>query len=122
MTVLILDENLIWSERLRLGVKALGHDPTVASAPGGEPVADIAIVNLGSRVFPPTEWIPKLKAASVTIIAHAGHKEKPLLQLGEDTGADIVVSNGTLTHKLDEVLASAMALRAPSLNVSVTDS
>lgn len=41
----------------------------------------------------------------VKTIAHAGHKEKELLATGEAAGVDLVVTNGTITHKLGEVLA-----------------
>lgn len=104
MRVLILDENLIWSQRLRTGVAALGHEPLVMASRGEMPVADCAIVNLGSRVFEPRSTMAALRANGTRVIAHAGHKEKPLLELAESCEADLVVTNGTLTHKLAEVL------------------
>lgn len=106
--VLILDENLLWSQRFKLNVAALGHEPVVQSTAGEPPVAEVAIVNLGSREFPPDEWIPKLKAQGTVVIAHAGHKEKPLLQTGADAGAHLVVTNGEITHKLALVLDRAL--------------
>lgn len=105
MTVLILDENLLWSARLRSGVTGLGHSGVVIDTAETElPQAEAAIVNLSSRVFDASAWIPKLQAAGMKVIAHAGHKEKPLLLVGKDSGADVVVTNGELASKLAEVL------------------
>lgn len=107
MRVLILDENLVWNARLKLGVESLGHEAVVLYAPGGLPAAEVAIVNLGSRAFPPDEWIPRLRSVGVRVVAHAGHKEKPLLAQGKEAGADLIVTNGELTHKLSDILARA---------------
>lgn len=106
MNVLILEENLMWSSRLKSGVTGLGHNATVVSSPlESFPLPDVAIVNLGSRAFAATEWIPKLQSLGSKVIAHAGHKEKPLLLVGTDSGADVVVTNSELTNKLESVFA-----------------
>ncbi len=105
MTVLVLEENLMWSERLRSGLTALGHQALVLTGPADPvPASEAAVVNLGSRAFDPQEWIPRLREAGVKVVAHAGHKEQPLLQVGRDCGADLVVTNSELTHKLQDVL------------------
>lgn len=109
MRVLILDENLIWSARLRLGIEAMGHEAAVLSGPADLPKAELAIVNLGSRVFPPEVWIAKLHEAGTRVVAHAGHKDKPLLERGKESRADLVVTNGELTHKLPQVVERALA-------------
>lgn len=105
MTVLVFDENLMWSVKLKSGIEGLGHDAVVYSTVPDSLEGDVAIVNLGSRVFPPSEILSLLKERGIKSIAHAGHKEKPLLLVGADSGADLVVTNGELTHKLAEVLA-----------------
>lgn len=105
MTVLVFDENLMWSVKLKSGIEGLGHQARVFSQMPEDYDGDVAIVNLGSRVFPPLDILPKLQAKGIKTIAHAGHKEKPLLLVGADCGADLVVTNGELTHKLPEVLA-----------------
>lgn len=105
MTILVFDENLMWSVKLKSGIEGLDHKATVFSQMPEDFQGDVAIVNLGSTVFPPQEILPKLKSMGIKSIAHAGHKEKPLLLVGADCGADLVVTNGELTHKLAEVLA-----------------
>ncbi|MBS1723313.1 MAG: hypothetical protein JSS66_10210 [Armatimonadetes bacterium] len=110
MRVLVLEENLIWSERLRRGIVALGHEATVLTSPPTALEADVAIVNLGSRAFPSQEWIAKLRALGIKVVAHAGHKEKPLLEAANEYGADLVVTNSELTHKLESVLGRISAL------------
>lgn len=109
MTIWIFEENLLWSSRLRSGVQGLGHTTEVRETYVAECLAgDFAIVNLGSRAMPPEDLIPKLKASGVFVIAHAGHKEKPLQVIGLDSGADMVVTNSELTNKLSAILARAM--------------
>jgi len=105
MTVLVLEDNLMWSERLRKSLEALGHVATVVPRPlDVTPPCDVAIVNLGSRAFPAEEWIARLRLSGVTVVAHAGHKESALLDVGRDCGADLVVTNSELTHRLGDVL------------------
>ena len=106
MTVLILENNLMWSVRLRHGLVALGHDAKVVenvSAPF-EP-AQLAILNLGVESFATADVVARLKSAGCRVVAHAGHKESPLMSLGNELGCDQVVSNSTLTHKLAEIVA-----------------
>ncbi|MBS1714302.1 MAG: hypothetical protein JST30_08180 [Armatimonadetes bacterium] len=105
MTVLLLEDNLLWSERLRKSLEALGHTVQVVPRPlDVAPSCDVAIVNLGSRAFPPEEWIGRLRTSGVKVVAHAGHKEVPLLDVGRDCGADLVVTNSELTHRPADVL------------------
>ena len=86
-------------------VVAFGHEATVfAKAPPEMPVADVAIVNLSSRAILPSDIVPKLKAAVIKVIAHAGHKEKELLELGKELGCDRLATNGEITHKIDQIL------------------
>ena len=105
MTILIFDENLLWSSRLKSGVEGTGNTAVVIDRMPLEPIsADIAIVNLASRAMPAETLIPLLKTQNIKVVAHAGHKEKPLLLVGQDSGADLVVTNGELTNKLAEIL------------------
>lgn len=69
------------------------------------PIADAAILNLGLPEEELDSIIKTLKGEGVYLIGHAGHKEKNLIQYGEDSGCDQVVSNGTLTYKLENVLS-----------------
>ena len=105
MTILVFEDNLIWSARLAKTVQALGHQPMVLSrVPAELPEAEAAIVNLGSRQIKPPELIPRLKQAEIYVIAHAGHKETELLKLGKQLGCDRLATNGELTFKLGQLL------------------
>lgn len=104
--ILIFEDNLMWSERLRKTVKGLGHEAVVVSRLKADlPKGDVAILNLGSESLWSSELVASLKANGVFLIGHAGHKEKQKLEAGREVGIDQVVSNSTLTFKLDEVLA-----------------
>lgn len=102
MKLWIFEDNLMWSSRLLQSLRALGHEASVeTSIPGGEP-AKVAILNLASKNF--ADLVPRLRAAGVYTICHAGHKEKELLQLGRDSGCDAVATNSELTYKLETLL------------------
>lgn len=106
MKILILEDNLIWSSRLAKTVTSLGHEAVVLDRiPTPMPPADVAILNLRNSQLCSTEIINNLKNQDTKTVAHAGHKEKPLLEQGNEMGVDMVVSNSTLTYKLAETLA-----------------
>ncbi len=108
--LLILEENLMWAPRLANGAKQSGWEPVVLDhLPDELPAVDAAIVNLASAKIPAAEAIARLREAGVYSIAHAGHKEKPLLEVGRDSGADRVVSNGALSSRMGEILKDASA-------------
>lgn len=95
----------MWAPRLTKSVTAFGHVATAfAKMPNELPSADVAIVNLGSRAMPPSEIVPQLRNAGIKVIAHAGHKETELLELGRELGCDRLATNGELTHKIDQIL------------------
>jgi hypothetical protein len=95
MRVQILETNLMWSVRLANGVKLAG-DEVVTENP------DVAIVNLGEPGV--REQVAALKAQNVAIIAHAGHKEAELHDLGRGLGCDQLVTNRELTVRLADIL------------------
>ena len=105
MKVLLFEDNLMWSVRVKNGLVALGHEPVTVSAVPDGVEADLAIVNLSARAFDPFAVISELKAAGVRMIGHVGHKEKELWARGEAAGCDQVVSNGSLANRLEAVLA-----------------
>jgi hypothetical protein len=110
MCILIFENNLLWSSKLKTGLASLGHEAIVLS--GSPPVgisADLAIVNLSQPNPPPKELIEQLRLLSIKTIAHAGHKEKELLALGKEAGANMLVTNGELSAKLEDVIARAKA-------------
>jgi hypothetical protein len=108
MKALVFEDNLLWSSRLILTVKAAGWEvESVAKLPVDLPEGEAAIINLGSSTFDPEGLVPRLKAAGFFVVGHAGHKEKPLLTMGNEAGCDLVVSNSTLTFKMEEILGKA---------------
>jgi len=111
MTVLIFEDNLMWGPRLRLSVSALEHEPVVFSRmPDAIPEADAAIVNLGSTVFPAADLVPLLRGRGIYVIAHAGHKEKELHELGRTIQCDRLATNSELTHKIPDILREVTEL------------
>lgn len=103
MRVAIYEDNLLWGPRLLKTVTAFGHDGFLARTAEVHD-ADVAIVNLSSSGFPVAELVPKLRAAGIRVIAHAGHKEKELLSAGKDLGCDVLATNSEITNKLPQIL------------------
>lgn len=108
MRVLVLEDNLMWSARLRQSLMGLGHEVVMLDRiPEELPQADVAILNLGSDKLWSAELVSALKDQGAHVVGHAGHKEKQLLAAGREEGCDQVVSNSTLTFKLADVLDQA---------------
>lgn len=106
MKILLLEYDLLWSIRLKKSFETLGHEVSVS--PTGELVdgPDVAIVNLSSRRYSPSEVIQSLQTNQVKVIAHAGHKENHLLEVGHSAGADYVCTNGELALNPGKALAT----------------
>jgi hypothetical protein len=104
MRIAVYDENLMWSSRLKLTIEAAGHTALVLSKAGQSEPADVAIVNLGSRVFNASDLVPRLRQTGTKVIAHAGHKERPLQAMGNELGCELVVSNSSITNHLVKLL------------------
>lgn len=105
MRVAVYDTNLLWTERLKKTLTSLGHEPLIIrSRPESTPETDVAIVNLSLDSFGIDELVPSLTKSGVYVIGHAGHKEQDAYKAGETAGCNIVVSNGSLTHRLDKIL------------------
>lgn len=100
MRVALYEDNLMWSVRIKNGLRALGHEVV----PQGED-PDLAIVDLGTSVGDPFDTVVQLKSRGVKVIGHVGHKDKELWRRGEEAGCEKVVSNGTMAKRLDAVLA-----------------
>jgi hypothetical protein len=95
----------MWSARLAQSLRGLGHEPVVlTSMPAADERGEAAIVNLGDRL-PPAELVERLHGLGIPVIAHAGHKERELHELGRQAGADRLATNSELTFKLPELLA-----------------
>jgi hypothetical protein len=101
----IVDDNLLWTSRLRKSLAALGHT-SVSDGKAAEP-CDLAIVNLSSKRTEPLRRITELKALNARVVCHAGHKEKQLLHEGREAGCDLIATHSELTFKLESVLKAA---------------
>ncbi|HMS55049.1 MAG TPA: hypothetical protein PKA27_06575 [Fimbriimonadaceae bacterium] len=101
MRILVLETNLMWTSRLRQSLSGLGHEPVVSASVPTEHF-DAAIVNLGEE--PLRAQVPQLVNAGVWVIAHAGHKEKQLHQIGKDLGCHRLATNSEITFKLEQLL------------------
>ena len=107
MKVLVFESNLMWSSKLAQTLRGFGHEPVLLSNAAEIPCgAQAAIINLGQPTPDPAELSAKLKAAGVPVIAHAGHKEKELMELGRSLNVDVLTTNSELTNKLPDILAS----------------
>lgn len=97
----IFESNLMWSSRMMNSFRGLGHTASVESkVPEG--TANLAIVNLGDGSV--ANLVSELKERGIYIVAHAGHKEKELLDLGKGLGVNRLATNSELTHKLPQIL------------------
>jgi len=120
MKVLVFEDNLMWSSRLMQSLRGFGHEGLLRKGlPDSSEGADVAIVNLGSTAPPPGELVARLHDLGVRVLAHAGHKEKQLLELGRAAGADILATNSELTFKLPELVERAYQVQRPSGDSSV---
>ena len=106
MLVWIFESNLLWSSRFVNSIRAFGHESLVVSQiPEG--TADAAIVNLSDPNI--AALATALKERGVYTIAHAGHKEKDLIELGKQIQVDRIATNGEITKKLESLLVEAQA-------------
>lgn len=101
MTVWVFEKNLMWSSRLLQSIKGIGHAGILQTVVD-EGSADAAIVNLGDPETP--SLVQELKSKGIFVIAHAGHKEKELLDLGRGLEVDRLATNSELTFKLPQIL------------------
>ena len=75
-----------------------------------EGAAGAAIVNLGDPNVGPI--VSELASRGIYTIAHAGHKEKELINLGKQMKVDRVASNSEITNKLPQMLDDATAQKS----------
>jgi hypothetical protein len=106
MRILVFETNLMWSSRLAQTLSNLGHEPLLRSQlPESAESSKAAIVNLGDGNLDAKTLVAKLHELGVTVIAHAGHKEKELHELGRMANVEILATNSELTFKLEQLLA-----------------
>src|SRR4051812_38113934 len=95
----------MWSSRLMQSLRKLGHEAVVlVDMPDTLPDGDVAIVNLGESRTPAKTLVARLHDSGIPVIAHAGHKEKELMELGKEAEVDVLATNSQLTFKLEQLL------------------
>jgi hypothetical protein len=99
LKVLILEDNLLCSSRLKQTLVAFGHEAVVASSPQA---CDAAIIALGRPTM--AADVAELRSMGAFVIGHAGHKEKDLHEAGKKAGCDRLATNSELTNKLPQIL------------------
>ncbi|MCW5937805.1 MAG: hypothetical protein KIT11_10930 [Fimbriimonadaceae bacterium] len=104
MRVLIVDDNLLWSDRLRRCVASLGYDASVDPTGEEEGGADVVIVNLGSPELDVAKIVQRHPGA--TVIGRCGHKEAALREAAMAAGCHRLATNGELSRALPRFLAS----------------
>jgi hypothetical protein len=105
MRIFVFETNLMWSSRLARTLAAFGHEPLLRTTlPETDEGADLAIVNLGSPEPSPSDLVARLHFLGVKVLAHAGHKEKELHELGRQIKADRLATNSELTFKLPQLI------------------
>src|SRR5687768_7371941 len=110
MKVLVLEDNRLWSSRLKQTLTAFSHEAVIATSP--QP-CDVAILGL-ERASMQAD-VSARKQLGAYVIGHAGHKEKRLHAAGREAGCDRLATNGELTHKLPQILDEvSVILSAPS--------
>lgn len=99
----------MWSSRFVLSVNGSGHEGVLATqVPEG--TADAAIVNLSDPNV--ATIVDELNKRGIYTIAHAGHKEKELLDLGKQIQVSRVATNSEITKKLPNLLDQVPAQRS----------
>lgn len=105
MKILIVEDNLIWSSRLKNTLAALGHEAIVVSPGGADvPPADVAIVNLSAAPETLSALVEDLRSRGVHVIGHAGHKEREVRDSALASRCDQVLSNSQVTYKIEAAL------------------
>ncbi len=105
MKVWIFESNLMWSSRFVNTVRGFGHEALVVNSIPDD-TADAAIVNLSDPNV--SALVAQLSAKGIYTIAHAGHKEKDLLELGREIQVSRLASNSEITNKLPQMLDEAL--------------
>jgi len=115
MKVLVFEENLMWSSRLVQSLKAFGHEPLLRKGlPEDAEGAEVAIINLGTKSPDPADLVASLHRLGVRVLAHAGHRETELLELGKRAGADRLATNRELTYQLPKLMdALSLGIKSP---------
>jgi CheY-like chemotaxis protein len=117
-TIVVIDDNLLFSSSLTAGLKRLGYTPLLLddarTAPERAASARPAgiLVNLGSLRWDGVALVRALKAepalASVPVVGFTGHTEVARIEAARAAGCDHVVANSAISGDLASVLRRAL--------------
>ncbi|NPA51279.1 MAG: hypothetical protein GXO22_00095 [Aquificae bacterium] len=111
MKILIIDENMILSSKLRNQAKDKGYEPKILSfvrqdsyekIKGFNP--DYILINLESKANSSLELIDKLKKDNFKIIGYCGHTRIDLAQKAKDKGANFIATNSSIISHFEEII------------------
>lgn len=116
-SVLVVDDNLLFSAGLMTALKRLGFGVAIVDLPSRvlsrarelQPVA--ILLNLAARSLDSPSRVQELKAepslSAIPVIGFCGHMETALIAAGRAAGCDLVVANSAVSASLDDVLRRA---------------
>jgi CheY-like chemotaxis protein len=118
-TVVVLDDNLLFSASLTAGLKRLGYEPLLLSdekgaagrAAAARPIA--VLINLASLRWDSNALVRSIKAdpalSHVPLVGYTGHTEVDRIDAGRAAGCDLIVANSAVSSDLAAVLRRALA-------------
>jgi CheY-like chemotaxis protein len=118
LTVIVADDDLLFSTRIAAAVTACGHRPQVVrtvtafqEALREHPAA--AILNLASSHLDAIAAIRDAKTdptgQTIPLLGFCGHADAPRQAAARDAGCDLVVTNGEIATQLPRLLGVLLA-------------
>ncbi len=111
MKVIIIDENMILSSKLRSIAKNQGFETKVISFSKPDTVEkikefnpDYILINLESKANDVFELIKKLKEGGFKIIGYCGHTNVILARKAKKEGVNFVATNSSIVSHFDEII------------------
>lgn len=124
LTIVVVDDDLLFSTRITSALIALGHRPLPAAslaafrkALSGGP--DAVIFNLASLRLDAVEAIREAKAAASTrgipLLGFCGHADTARQAAARAAGCDLVATNGEVASHLERLLTALLPIpRSPA--------
>ncbi len=110
MKVVIIDENMILSSKLRSIAKNTGYEPKVISFSKSDTVEkikefnpDYILISLESKANNVFDLIEKLKE-NFKIVGYCGHTNVNLARRAKDAGVNFVATNSSIVSHFEEII------------------
>jgi DNA-binding NarL/FixJ family response regulator len=114
--VVILAEDLIWSDRLSASVRAASADPivirTIERLTTELPTADAAIVDLTARAYDGIDAVGRVADAGVPVLAVGQHDDQALRRAARAAGAERVLAYRKLAEDGPAAITAFLARQA----------